>query len=185
MGMGSVPGWKSISLMSPCLDSAKYVCLSPVGRCFLSVYMCIPVWGVTSKGGVYVCGRWGWVWHCTVTALIHAPEKSSVVMITLEHLQLHNTLFKHWLHLMALGISKQLPSGWPLITPGSHIAFLILDPINALHSGLGSFLPIFGGHRAFLRNLTSGWPWLTRAWPLTPAMHDALVMGSSHQIWWP
>ena len=61
----------------------------------------------------------------------------------------------------------------------------IFDPINALHSGLGSFLPIFGGHRAFLRNLTSGWPWLTRAWPLTLAIHYALVMGPSHQIWWP
>ena len=24
----------------------------------------------------------------------------------------------------------------------------------------------FGGHRAFLKNLTSGWPWLTLAWPL-------------------
>ena len=58
-------------------------------------------------------------------------------------------------------------------------------PINGLHSGLGSFVPIFGGHRAFLRNLTSGWPWLTRVWPLTSAMHYALVMGSSHQIWWP
>ena len=25
----------------------------------------------------------------------------------------------------------------------------------------------FGGHRAFLKNLTSGWPWLIPAWPLT------------------
>ena len=31
-------------------------------------------------------------------------------------------------------------------------------------------------------NLTSDWPWLTPAWPLTPAMHYALVRGSSYQI---
>ena len=53
-------------------------------------------------------------------------------------------------------------SGWPPADPCK-----IFDPINVLHSGLGSFLPIFGGHRAFLRNLTSGWPWLTLhdIWP--------------------
>ena len=43
----------------------------------------------------------------------------------------------------------------------------------------------FGGYTAFLSNLTSGWPWLTRAWPLTPAMHYALVRDSSYQFWWP
>ena len=32
-------------------------------------------------------------------------------------------------------------------------------------------------------NLTSDWPWLTPAWPLIPAMHYALVRGSSYQIW--
>ena len=97
----------------------------------------------------------------------------------LEHLQLHNGL-QHWLHSMALRISKLF---YLWLTPADPSK--IFDPINALHSGLGSFLPIFGGHRAFLRNLTSGWPWLTRVWPLTPAMHYTLVMGSFHQIWWP
>ena len=43
----------------------------------------------------------------------------------------------------------------------------------------------FGGHRALLSNLTPGWPRMTPAWPLTPAMHYALVRGSSHKIWWP
>ena len=28
---------------------------------------------------------------------------------------------------------------------------------------------------AFLTNLTFGWPWLTPAWPFTPAMHNNLV----------
>ena len=44
--------------------------------------------------------------------------------------------------------------------------------------------PKFGGHTSFLSNLTSSWPWLTPAWPLTPAMHHALIRNSS-QIWWP
>ena len=43
----------------------------------------------------------------------------------------------------------------------------------------------FGGHRAFLSNLTSARPWLTPAWPLTPAMSYALIRGSSYQIWQP
>ena len=101
------------------------------------------------------------------------------ILVILEHLQLHNGL-QHWLHSMALRISKLF---YLWLTPADPSK--IFDPINALHSGLGSFLPIFGGHRAFLRNLTSGWPWLTRVWPLTPAMHYTLVMGSFHQIWWP
>ena len=46
-------------------------------------------------------------------------------------------------------------------------------------------LPKFGGHTAFLSNLTSGWQWLPPAWPLTPAMYYALIRDSSHQIWWP
>ena len=37
---------------------------------------------------------------------------------------------------------------------------------------------------AFLRNLTCGWPRLTPAWPLTPAMSYTLIRGSSYQIWW-
>ena len=43
----------------------------------------------------------------------------------------------------------------------------------------------FGGHRAFVIKLTPTWPQLTPSWPLTPAMHYALVRGSSHQVWWP
>ena len=35
---------------------------------------------------------------------------------------------------------------------------------------------------AFLSNLTHGWPQLTSAWPSTPAMHYALVRGSSYLI---
>ena len=35
-------------------------------------------------------------------------------------------------------------------------------------------------HKAFLINLTPGWPRLTPAWPLTPAMHYPLVRGSSY-----
>ena len=41
----------------------------------------------------------------------------------------------------------------------------------------------FGCHRAYLSNLTPTWPRLTPTWPLTPAMHYALVRGSSCQIW--
>ena len=33
-----------------------------------------------------------------------------------------------------------------------------------------------------LSNLTPGWPQMTPAWPLTPAMHYTLVRGS-HQVW--
>ena len=40
----------------------------------------------------------------------------------------------------------------------------------------------FGGHRAFLINLISSWPRMTPAWPLTPAMHYALVRDSSDQM---
>ena len=112
------------------------------------------------------------------THRLHYFSSIDIIHI-LEHLQLHNGL-QHWLHSMALRISKLF---YLWLTPADPSK--IFDPINALHSGLGSFLPIFGGHRAFLRNLTSGWPWLTRVWPLTPAMHYTLVMGSFHQIWWP
>ena len=40
-------------------------------------------------------------------------------------------------------------------------------------------------HMALLSNFTSGWPWLTPAWPLIPAMSYTLIRGSSYQIWWP
>ena len=69
---------------------------------------------------------------------------------SLEHLQLHNAML-HWLHLMALRISKQLPSGWPLINPSSHMAFL--------------------------SNFTSSWPQQTPARPMIPSMHCTLVWG--------
>ena len=102
---------------------------------------------------------------------------------------------------MALHISTAL---W--LTPGGHTAFLanlrLVDPswpledlwphqCITLWSGILStnwsgILPTkFGGHRTLLSNLTPGWPRMTPAWPLTPAMHYALVRGSSHKIWWP
>ena len=84
----------------------------------------------------------------TVYALINMALL--LLLLLLEHLQLHNGL-QHWLHSMALRISKLF---YLWLTPADPCK--ISDPINALHSGLGSFLPIFGGHRAFLRNLTSG-----------------------------
>ena len=39
-------------------------------------------------------------------------------------------------------------------------------------------------HRMFLSNLTPSLPWLTSAWPLTPAMRYFRQV-SSYQIWWP
>ena len=69
---------------------------------------------------------------------------------------------------------KNLTSGWPRLTP----AWSLTQQWVTLWA---KDLPTtFGGHTAFLSNLTSGWPWLTPAWPLTPAMHYALVRGSSH-----
>ena len=84
--------------------------------------------------------------------------KSTFFWYLLGHLQLHNAL-QHWLHLMALCIAKQLPSGWPLITPGSNMALL--------------------------SDCTSGWPQLTLTRPLTPSMHYTLVWGPFYQFWWP
>ena len=86
---------------------------------------------------------------------------------------------------------------WSEILPakfGGHRAFLskFIDPGWDMHdlwpqqsitlwSGV---LPTkFGGHRVFLGKLTSGWPWMTPAWLLTPAKYYALVRGSSYQIW--
>ena len=86
----------------------------------------------------------------------------------------------------------------PLITLSSHMAFLAnvtsgwpswpvqdLWPHQCFTLWSGILSTKFGGHLAFLRNLTSAGPQLTPTWPLTPAMHYALVRGSSHQIWWP
>ena len=54
-----------------------------------------------------------------------------IFSIRLEHLQLHNAL-QHWLHSMALCISKLF---YLWLTPADPCK--IFDPINALHSGLG------------------------------------------------
>ena len=62
---------------------------------------------------------------------------------------------------MALRNSKQLPSGWPQLTP----AWPLTHQCISLLSGVLSAK--FGGHRAFLKNLTFGWPWLTPAWNQT------------------
>ena len=109
-----------------------------------------------------------------------------------------------------LRISKQLPSGWPLITPAMHD--LWPQQCDTLWPGfllsnlvaIGDFLAIwtlvdtgwpmydlwsqqcimlwsgvlptkFSSHKAFLSNLTHGWPQLTPAWPLTP--NNALHFG--------
>ena len=69
-----------------------------------------------------------------------------------------------------------ITSGWP-----QHD----LWPYQCITLWSGVLSTKFGGHRAFLRNLTSAWPWLTRAWPLILLMHYALVRASSHQTWWP
>ena len=57
----------------------------------------------------------------------------SIILVILEHLQLHNAL-QHWLHLMALCISKLI---YLWLTPADPCK--IFNPINALHSGLGRF----------------------------------------------
>ena len=44
---------------------------------------------------------------------------------------------------------------------------------------------IWWPYRAFLSNITCGWPQADLCITLTPAMHYALVKGSSYQIWWP
>ena len=48
------------------------------------------------------------------------------------------------------------------------------------------FLQLFFSSIFFGLSLFDPWlPQVTPAWPLTPAMHYALVKGSSYQIWWP
>ena len=74
-------------------------------------------------------------------------------------------------------------ANWPLLDPSWPLHDLWPQQCITLWSEI---LPTkFGGHRAFLSNLTPGWPQMTPTWPLTPAMHYALVRDSSHQIWWP
>ena len=59
-----------------------------------------------------------------------------------------------------------------------------LWPQHCIMLWSGILLPnlVATGH---ISNLTPTWPRLTPTWPLTPAMHYALVGGSSYQIWWP
>ena len=58
---------------------------------------------------------------------------------------------------------------WPVVDPSWPLHDLWPQQCITLWSRV---LPTkFGGLRAFLSNLTSGWPCLTPAWPLTPAMH--------------
>ena len=75
------------------------------------------------------------------------------------------------------GISKQF---YLWLTP----ARPLIDPINALHSGLGFFYQIWWSQGiSKVSDL-----WLTPADPcmiLTPAMSYTLIKGSSYQIWWP
>ena len=75
-------------------------------------------------------------------------------------------------------LSKLTPT-WPELTLHD------LWPQQCIMFWSGILPTKFGGHRALLSNLTPGWPRMTPAWPLTPAMHYALVRGSSHKIWWP
>ena len=79
----------------------------------------------------------------------------------------------HQLDLQAGGITLWLTLYYPSVT---------FDPSNVLHSCQGFLLPNSVGW-AFSSNLTYCWPWLTSAWPLTPAMHYTLVSGSSYQLW--
>ena len=72
------------------------------------------------------------------------------------------------------GIFKQFDPGWPLHD---------LWPQQCITLWLGVLPTKFGGHRALLGKLTPTWSRLTPTWPLTPAMHYALVLGSSYQIW--
>ena len=76
-----------------------------------------------------------------------------------------------------LGIFKQLPSGCLLIPQCD------LWPKQCVILWSGVLVTKFGGYWRFPSNLTSGWPWLTPEWSLTPAMRYVLVRGSSYQIW--
>ena len=68
---------------------------------------------------------------------------------------------------------------WPVVDPSWPLHDLWPQQCITLWSRV---LPTkFGGLRAFLSNLTSGWPWLTPTWPLTPPMHYTQVRGSSYQ----
>ena len=66
-----------------------------------------------------------------------------------------------------------LTSCWSRMTPDPALCYILVRVLSIK----------FDCHRAFLGYPTSGWPWLTPAWPLTPTMHYTLVRGSSSQIW--
>ena len=73
-------------------------------------------------------------------------------------------------------------ANWHLLSPSWPLHDLV--PSSALHSGQGVLPTKFCGHRALLSKLISTWLQLTPTWPLTSAMHFALVKDSSHHIWW-
>ena len=86
----------------------------------------------------------------------HFPVASLIFLHFLPHFGLPGGRLAHpgrpwWLR------HWPLPSGWPLITPGNHMAFL--------------------------SNFTCGWPQMALARPLTPSMHYTLVWGSFYQFW--
>ena len=151
------------------------------------------------------------VWPLT-PAMHYALVRSSFHQICSAALATFNGLVHFYTYRAFLrNLTSDLPQltpAWPL-TPamstlwsgdlptkfGGHRAFLCnLTPGWPLHDlwprqcialWSGVLLTKFGGQRALLSKLTPTWPQLTPAWPSTPAMHYALIRGSSHQIWWP
>ena len=62
---------------------------------------------------------------------------------------------------------------WPLVDPGWPLHVFWPQQWVTIWSRV---LPTkFSGHTSFLSHLTSGWPRLTPAWPLTPAIRYTLV----------
>ena len=74
----------------------------------------------------------------------------------------------------SLGKLTLLDPSWPLHD---------LWPQQCITLWSGILPTKFGGHRAFLSNLTPGWPQMAPTWPLTPVMHYTVVRGSTHQLW--
>ena len=70
-------------------------------------------------------------------------------------------------------LSKLTPT-WPQLTPHD------IWPQQYIMLWSRVLLTKFGGHRVYLSKLTPTWPQLTPTWPLTSAIHYALVKGSSH-----